>query len=52
MATFPDFRCLLTSFNIIIAKWGDDLKSAFHLVKTIEKISGRFSDDLKFSEAT
>ena len=31
MATFPDFRCLLTSFNIIIAKWGDDRKSAFRL---------------------
>ena len=47
-----NFRCILTPFNIIIAKWGDDRKSAFRLRLPHKKISGRLPDDRKFSEAT
>ena len=39
---FRNFRCILTPFNIIIAKWGDDRKSAFRLKRPPKQIPVAF----------
>ena len=39
---WPNFRSILTSFNIIIAKWGDDRKSAFRQILPPKKFPVAF----------
>ena len=39
---FRNFRCILTPFNIIIAKWGDDRKSVFRLKRPPKKFPVAF----------